>query len=563
MNSSLRETDETARKLAELLEFSSCCAAPVIQQIVRRGTRDEVKISLRDAQRRLAERVLELAPRNPGGTSDAAPLDPPSPLIWVNAYYAENFEALEGQAVRAEKRPELYYIFNAATLGQYEDLCTAVHARITEEIKKRESPNHLSNLLAKSDAPEETVLYLDLSHHDHPRLAVAESRIFDSSWQPERSEGKDFFDQPAEREAGSRLDCNQWYAPILWAEADGAHPERANWVYVHIGLAQRRVLSVCAAGVYFMMGSVGEWQALRPYLKSAFRNFLLDILLSHTFQRTHDAERAQLGQARAWAHDVKNFTSAIHGSLESAAAAFPEAAEDEDSRALRDATEGVVILNSVAVAIHTALSARSGVALNNDRQLQRLPAAVGCKLVCLAFQYLLRYHRRWYQEYNERFYLISTGPEEGTQDVVQALAAVLSVQESDHYGDETSRTKTVLSDPRVVWAVALLREVVWNINFKYRVGDRPTIHVEYSCEQRGRQVVLTVSQKWLEKTNWLESWGTLGLPEGLKSANDLYGDNGVRLGHIALIRSTAEPLPTSKCYQCNLVLAIHLSAQGA
>lgn len=251
-------------------------AAAVIAKLVdaRRPDRQEILGALRDAQVNLVLDVL--------GIENQPQIDA-SPVIWVNTYFAENFEDLGLDAVDPVSSPDVFYVFSPSAVNPDEQpLCDQIHLKITEGIEIHKM-DHLSHLLGRRDAPPELVLFLASAESAGPRLLARGA---------------------TESYLAKNLSKIQWYSDILFPEGCSDTSERSKWLYVHLGLPHRESLAVRAAGVYFMLRSESAWEHLRVPLATAFRHFLLELLFSHTYRRLHDKQRETADVFAAMSHEL-------------------------------------------------------------------------------------------------------------------------------------------------------------------------------------------------------------------------------------------------------------------
>jgi hypothetical protein len=252
-------------------------AAAVIARLVdeRRPDRQEILNALREAQVNLVLDVLSL---------ENQPRPDKSPVIWVNTYFADNFEDLGLDAVDPVSSPDVFYVFSPSAVDPEEQpMCDQIHLKIKEGIETTHKMDHLSHLLGRKDAPPELRLFLDSSELDGSRLIAHGA---------------------TESYLAKNLNRIQWYRDVLFPEVRSEVSERSSWLYVHLGLPHRESLAVRAAGVYFMLRSESVWEQLRVPLSTAFRHFLLELLFSHTYRRLHDKQRETADVFAAMSHEL-------------------------------------------------------------------------------------------------------------------------------------------------------------------------------------------------------------------------------------------------------------------
>jgi hypothetical protein len=229
-------------------------------------------------------------------------------------------------------------------------------------------------------------------------------------------------------------------------------------------------------------------------------------LVTH-FALERSRREAALRQAEAWAHEVKNRTGPIIRFLARAATRVPETTEDT-IRALH----GTLILNAASFAIQLALG--------RPRDLKRLARRNARAVVDAVLQYLLNYYAASSEDQ------LHWSPQRTTNESIDALVKLLSISTVGAPGE---RARKVLTHARVVWTIALLRELIQNIRTNSPPDDADRrIDITYSIEEIGDELVVQLEQRQREL---IVEWK----PEpvrGIQLTNDLFGVGGVGLGEI-------------------------------
>lgn len=226
------------------------------------------------------------------------------------------------------------------------------------------------------------------------------------------------------------------------------------------------------------------------------------------FHARKAAEQEAVHQAAAWAHEVKNRTAPIIACLRRAAAG--ERALDSDaSRAFH----GALILHAVSIAVHRALGGNQPVAQLTGKEAAPLLEAL--------LQYLLNYHAATTRDQ------LLWEPRWSVAECVERLGTLLRVSATQSLAE---RAKAVLTDPKVICAAALLRELVQNIRVNGAVrGDR-TINIRYLMQEDTLGGTLTVVLDQRQKERAVTFNPELG--RGIQHANKLFGAGRMNIGHI-------------------------------
>jgi hypothetical protein len=258
-----------------ILDLSSRHAATVIAALVdeRTRSREQILRAVHSSQIALVRDIVAL---------DNAYAPGPPAVVWVNTYFAEDFEKVGLYLLHPGTSPEPFYVFSPSAFDSEEQrLCDDIHTGITRGIGLNDK--HLSDLLAGHDAPDEVIFHITIAASGEMCLLAHDA---------------------APAYITENLGSIQWYRDVLFPGAQSTNPERASWIYVHLGLPHRKTLAVRAAGVYLMMRSEEHWHNLRSHLKVGFRNFLSDILFSHTYQRLREKQREANAVFAAVSHEL-------------------------------------------------------------------------------------------------------------------------------------------------------------------------------------------------------------------------------------------------------------------
>ena len=239
-------------------------------------------------------------------------------------------------------------------------------------------------------------------------------------------------------------------------------------------------------------------------------------------ERSDQERKIAWTQAMAWAHEVKNYTSPVISDLSNSvlinAADIPsEEARNIISRSRR----AMIILNAASKAIQLSISNKALYSKPSEK-LERLPRKYAREIVSSVIQYLLNYKA---EVMKDQFTLIWS-PYRATEESVADLIAVLK----EIKGGEKTDIEA-LSDERVIWVIALLREVFGNIRLTEPYG-KPVVNISYDFSEENDFLVLNVLQKQVEEYKKDERQYS----QGVKMANELLGTGvgGAGFGSIEL-----------------------------
>jgi hypothetical protein len=251
--------------------------------------------------------------------------------------------------------------------------------------------------------------------------------------------------------------------------------------------------------------------------------------IAHSYYRrvsknAEDVETAW-GQTRAWAHEVKNYCGGPIDDLRNLEIRWGSVTDSDKRAKIRHARKSMLILSVCSSAVQEALSARVSSALTkNDGGLKKLNPAYGETLVLTVFDYLLD-HRQSTLAFSRRT-LVTCEGQRPISEVLSILSKIFGVSEED----------ALLTNGEVIWIVALLREVIWNIrNRKPPLNQRPPqgqakIALRRKVILDPGQLSLHIYQKQ-EETGAPER-GSVEKASGINNANLLFGVKGAGFGEI-------------------------------
>jgi hypothetical protein len=114
-----------------------------------------------------------------------------------------------------------------------------------------------------------------------------------------------------------------------------------------------------------------------------------------------------------------------------------------------------------------------------------------------------------------------------------------------------------LSDGLVIWVIALLREVIWNIRIGLPYTQPGVVNISYDFTEENNLLTLTLLQQQVQKT---EREVMREEPAGVKMANELLGFQGAGFGSIELIGTYSNKRADSKgvdvVYTTNVTFAL-------
>lgn len=245
--------------------------------------------------------------------------------------------------------------------------------------------------------------------------------------------------------------------------------------------------------------------------------------IAHDFYKKLLAQKSAWSHARAWAHEVKNYTSPVIDDLGSPMLRKQKTVTSADARQnIERSRRGVLILNAVSKAVQLSLNSKvnSGDVKQSEGDLIRVSRFGGQEIVELALQYLLSYRHEFLESSSVRKYTIDWRPRLTTSQTLERLCELLQGSEKD-----------VVTNVRVIGLLALIREAVWNIrNEAPHIvnGQLPIINIsyEFTTEQNLLTLVLTQEQ---DETN---EGGDREFSPGIRLANALFGRQGAEFGSI-------------------------------
>lgn len=251
--------------------------------------------------------------------------------------------------------------------------------------------------------------------------------------------------------------------------------------------------------------------------------------IAHSYYReiSRVADETQVAweQASAWAHEVKNYCGPVVDTMSTVINSWNVTGSQEQRERVNHARRAILILNACSFAIQLALSNRVGDRLKRPaQQLRRLEKKTAKEIVATVFEYLLHY--RCATPAIQEEMTITWSPARDSATVLQELLSYANVQNEDH----------IFKNPQIIWIIALLRELVWNIRnirpvrMTHEKGSPPRIEITFNVTAEKDAVVLDVRQQQHEvqppKPESIEK------ASGIESANRLFGNYGAGFGWI-------------------------------
>jgi hypothetical protein len=235
------------------------------------------------------------------------------------------------------------------------------------------------------------------------------------------------------------------------------------------------------------------------------------------------AQKAAWTQASAWAHEVKNYTGPIIDYLDSRALKNEEIVTSPEARQIiRRSREALLILNAASKAMQLAILNRPGVGEVEERdRLTKLSRENARQVVEWALQYLLNYHA----ETHRNDFILNWSPQYSNDEVIKNLAGVLKAD------DKRDVYKAVLTNHKIIWVIALLREVVGNIRINVPITTTGEIKLSYVLQIDDDELHLTLVQQHIEVKGWSEN---KNISRGIVLANELFGERGAGYGSIRI-----------------------------
>lgn len=256
-------------------------------------------------------------------------------------------------------------------------------------------------------------------------------------------------------------------------------------------------------------------------------------------ERSDQQRKTAWTQARAWAHEVKNYTSPIITDLGHSALGDVQNVSEEARVIIARARRAMLILNAASKAIQLAISKLANIS-KADEELEELPREYAREIVEAVLQYLLNYRVetlsknlifKWEPHYSSHKAI------EKLSDILRAIGKKLDRQDIE---------RTVLGDKVVIGVIALLREVIGNIRMDSPYESPGIINISYSfINQDNDWLVLDLLQDQVETVEGEE------MPDeypGVKMANELLGENCAKFGSIKSIKTLSIPRPEGKVF---------------
>lgn len=266
-------------------------------------------------------------------------------------------------------------------------------------------------------------------------------------------------------------------------------------------------------------------------------------------ERSQQEQKTAWTQARAWAHEVKNYTSPIVTDLSSPILSSVEGVPSSEARdIISRSRRAMIILNAASKAIQLSLSKRAHYARESDDNLERLPREHARAIVSNVLQYLLNYRA----EVMKNDFIIKWSPFHTSEQSLANLVAILEKAKRQRKNELAA-----LSDGLVIWVIALLREVVWNIRIGLPYTQPGVVNISYDFAEENNLLVLTILQQQVQKT---EREVMREEPIGMKMANELLGFQGAGFGSIELVETRSNKRADSKgvdvLYTTNVTFAM-------
>jgi hypothetical protein len=139
-------------------------------------------------------------------------------------------------------------------------------------------------------------------------------------------------------------------------------------------------------------------------------------------ERSQQEQKTAWTQARAWAHEVKNYTSPIITDLSRPVLSSVEGVHSAEARdIISRSRRAMIILNAASKAIQLSLSKRAHYAKDSEDKLERLPRQSARAIVSNVLQYLLNYRA----EVMKDDYIIKWTPSYSSEQSLANLVAIL------------------------------------------------------------------------------------------------------------------------------------------
>jgi hypothetical protein len=246
-----------------------------------------------------------------------------------------------------------------------------------------------------------------------------------------------------------------------------------------------------------------------------------------------NTERLRLAQetawklARAWAHEVKNYTAPVIDDLNDADLQDSRRVSPEARDIINRSRRTILILNAASRAVQLSLSnkvGKDGTKASDIGALKKLNPDRAEEIVECVLQYLLNYRA----DVLKRDFTLKWTPSYSTQQMLAKLASLLGKKKSE-------AEEKILSDNRVIWIIALLREVVWNIRIEDAYVERPdeigTVTMSYNFLRIENYLRLVLVQQQVQDGPWDKSKAAV---VGIELANTLFGQ-GAEAGGFGFI----------------------------
>src|SRR5215216_1312860 len=331
-----------------------------------------------------------------------------------------------------------------------------------------------------------------------------------------------------------------YYIFPLWEETirdDLSRPSRRPVIFAHVFTRALRSSSEVTLPSEKEILTIGE------QLQSAL--LPAGAAIAHDFynrerkriERSDQERRTAWTQARAWAHEVKNYTSPIITDLGHPALSDVQNVSEDARVIIARARRAMLILNAASKAIQLAISKLANTA-KTDEELEELPHEYAREIVEAVLQYLLNYR----VETLGRSFLIKWEPHYDSAQAIERLSKILRAIRKTLDSQDIERT--ILGDRVIIGVIALLREVIGNIRMDSPYESPGVIDISYSfINGENDSLILDLVQHQVETIGGEEFPDD---PPGVKMANELLGENCAKFGSIKTIKTESIPRPNGK-----------------
>lgn len=261
--------------------------------------------------------------------------------------------------------------------------------------------------------------------------------------------------------------------------------------------------------------------------------------IAHEFYKKMLSQSSAWTHARAWAHEVKNYTSPIIDDLGGPILEkYKNVLSENALQTLEGSRRGVLILNAVSKAVQLSLNSRVDPKdVKDGDRLIRLSPVDGREIVEMSLQYLLNYRHQFLETGSVQKYTIGWSPRITADEALTRLSQMIGTSSGDT--SKIDSEKEVVTHGSVIGVLALLREVIWNIRNEApaRTADGvPVVNLSYEFLSNDHVLALIIQQQQIETNEGSDSVET---SPGIRFANVLFGSKGARFGSInEMVRGT-------------------------